>query len=132
MAERETQRKDGEFISLKVAASTKIELGKIVAVNASGYAIEASDAASIIVMGIADETIDNSEGSDGDLRVRVRRRASFKLANSGTTAITIAAVGSNVCVEDDETVTTAAGATNDIVVGECVDVESDGVWVYIS
>ena len=131
MSERNTARKDGKLISLLVAASTKIEAGKMVAVNATGYAVEASDTAGIIVVGVAEETIDNSAGSDGDLSVLVQRGQAFKMKNSGTTAITQAAVGSNVVVEDDETVTTAAGATNDITAGKCLGVESDGVWVEI-
>jgi hypothetical protein len=131
MAERNTPFKDGTLISLAVAASTKIEAGKIVAVNASGYAIEASDAASIVVMGIAQETADNSSGANAAINVIIKRGKAFKLKN-GTTAVTIAALGANVVVQDDETVTTAAAATNDIVVGKCLGVESDGVWVYIA
>lgn len=130
MAERNTPYKDGNLVLLAVAASTKIEAGKIVAVNSSGYAIEASDAASIVVMGVADETADNSSGSNGAISVAVKRGKAFKFKN-GTTAVTIASLGGNVVVQDDETVTTAAGATNDIVVGKCLGVESDGVWVYI-
>ncbi len=130
MSERNTPYKDGTNIPLAVAASTKIEAGKIVAVNASGYAVEASDTASIVVMGIAQETADNSSGANGAISVDIKRGKAFKLKN-GTTAVTIASLGGNVVVQDDETVTTTAGATNDITVGKCLGVESDGVWVYI-
>ena len=131
MAERNTFTKDGKLVPYKVAASTKIEAGKMVAVGADGYAVEASDAAGITVVGIADETVDNSSGSDGDLSVNVKRGQIYKLKNSGSTAVTIASVGSAVVVEDDETVTTAAGATNDITAGTCMGVDTDGVWVAI-
>lgn len=131
MAERNTQLKDGELVPLKVAASTTIEAGKMVAVNSAGYAVEASDAAGIIVMGIADETVDNSAGANGAKTVKVRRKKSFKLDNSGTAAVTQASVGSNVYVEDDETVAIASGPTNDIVAGVCMGVDTDGVWVAI-
>lgn len=132
MADRKTPMKDGELVALKVKASTKIEAGKMVAVDATGYALEAADTSGLIVMGRAENVADNSSGSDGDISVNVRRKKSFKYKNSLTTAVDIASVGSNVVVEDDQTVTTAAGATNDIVAGKCLGVESDGVWVYIA
>ena len=131
MSERNTVRKDALLIGLLVAASTLIEAGKMVAVNATGYAVEASDAAGITVIGIAEETIDNSSGADGDLTVLVQRKQAFKLKNSGTAAVTQATIGDSVYVEDDETVALAAGPTNDIIAGTCLGVESDGVWVEI-
>ncbi len=131
MAERNTPYKDGELVSVKIAASTKIETGKMVAVNAAGYAIEAADTASIIVFGVAQETVDNSAGANGAASVLVRRGKAFKMKNSATAAVTQASVGSSVYVEDDETVALASGTTNDIAAGKCLGVESDGVWVLI-
>jgi hypothetical protein len=131
MTERNTFFRDGVLIALLVAAATKIEAGKIVAVGADGYAVEASDAAGLIVIGIADETVDNTDGADGAASVNVRRKKVFCLKNSATAAVTQASVGSNVYVEDDETVAIAAGPDNDIVVGTCLALDSDGVWVEI-
>lgn len=131
MAERNTPHKDGQLVPLKMEESTKIEAGKMVSVNAAGYAVEASDTAATIVMGVADETVDNSSGADGDKSVNVVRKKAFKMKNSATAAVTQASVGSNVYVEDDETVALASGPTNDIVAGQCLGVEADGVWVYI-
>ena len=51
-------------INVKVAASTTIFAGSIVAANATGFAIPAADAAGIVVMGIAEEAADNSAGAD--------------------------------------------------------------------
>ena len=130
MAERNTPWKDGELISLPVATNTTIEAGKIVSVNSGGYAIPAADTASTIVVGVAQESVVNA-GANGAASVVVRRLKAFKFAN-GTTAVTQAGVGGNVVVQDAATVTTAAAATNDIVVGKCLAVESDGVWVYIA
>ena len=130
MAERNTPWKDGELISLPVATSTTIEAGKIVSVNSGGYAIPAADTASTIVVGVAQESVVNA-GANGAASVVVRRLKAFKFAN-GTTAVTQAGVGGNVVVQDAATVTTAAAATNDIVVGKCLAVVSDGVWVYIA
>ncbi len=131
MADRATPYKDGEIITVPVAAATLIEAGKMVARNASGYAVEAADTAGLVVLGRAEARVDNSAGSDGDLSVNVRRKKAFKFKNSATAAVTIASVGSSVYVEDDETVALASGPTNDIVAGKCLGVESDGVWVEI-
>jgi hypothetical protein len=55
----------------------------------------------------------------------------FKMKNSLTAAVTQASVGSNVYVDDDETVTIVSGPTNAIVAGQCFGVDTDGVWVLI-
>ena len=99
--------------------------------NATGYAVEASDTANLVVMGRAEETVDNSSGSDGDLTIDVRRKKAFKYKNSSGAAVTRASIGANVYVEDDETVALVGGPTNDIVAGKCLGVETDGVWVEI-
>lgn len=130
MAERKTEWKDGQLVPLAVAASTKIEAGKMVGLNSAGYAVEAADTAGIKVLGVADETVDNSSGSNGDLVVQIRKNKVFKFKNSGTNAVDVADAGTLVFVEDDETVADAAG-TNGVVAGRCIEVAADGVWVEI-
>lgn len=132
MAERETIWQDGELIAVLVAASTKIETGKIVCNNGSGYAVEGADTAGLIALGIAQETVDNSAGQAGDQSVMVRRGKAFWFNNSATAAVTIASIGANVVIEDDETVALASGPTNDIVAGKCLAVDATkGVLVEI-
>lgn len=131
MADRNTPRKDGIEIGLPVAASTKIEAGHLVAVTAAGYAVPAGDTAGYVAMGVAQETVDNSAGVAGDLTVLIRRKNAFKLVNSSTAALAQANVGGIAYVEDSVSLTTTAGATNDVVVGIVIAVESDGVWVDI-
>lgn len=130
MPDRNTPYKDGELVSIPVATNTTIEAGKMVSVNSGGFAIPAADAASTIVVGVAQERVVNA-GANGAVGVMVRRGKAFKFKN-GTTAITQAGVGGNVVVQDAETLTTAAAATHDIVAGKCLGVESDGVWVFIA
>ena len=130
-ADRKTPMRDGESIELQVAASTKIYAGGMVARNSSGYAVPAADAANLVVMGRAEQYVDNSSGANGDETVVVRRRKAFKFKNSAAHAVTIAHIGTNIYVEDDETVA-SSGGTNNIVAGKCIGVESDGVWVEIS
>ena len=130
-ADRKTPMRDGESIELQVAASTKIYAGGMVAKNASGYAVPAADAANLVVMGRAEEYVDNSSGANGDETVLVRRNRAFKFKNSAANAVTIAHLGGNVYVEDDETVA-SSGGSNNIVAGKCIGVDSDGVWVEIT
>ena len=128
MAERNTHQKDGKLLPYKMGA-VKIEAGNLVAVVA-GYAAHAADTVGHNVVGIADETVDNSGGSAGDKTINVRRKKAFKLANSATNALVQADVGADCYVEDSVTVSDN-GATNDIVAGELLGIESDGVWVGI-
>lgn len=130
MSERNTFRKHNKLIPYLVAAAL-IEAGKLVAVNAAGYLVEASDAAGLIVVGVADETVDNSAGNAGDLSCTVRRNEAYLFANSAANPVVQASVGSNVFVEDAETVAVAAGPVNDIVAGVCLGVGADGVWIAI-
>lgn len=130
MADRMTERKVGLLISVLVAASTLIEGGKMFGVNSDGYAVKASDAAGVRVLGVSDERVDNSAGANGAKRVRGYKGAIFKLKNSATNPVDVADAGSLVFVEDDETVADSVG-TKGIVAGRCIEVESDGVWVEI-
>ena len=129
MAERNTELRDGTLITPPVAATTKIEAGKLVCANATGYAVEGSTATTLTALGRAEETVDNSAGADGALKVQVRRGA-FKLKNSATNAVTQACLGKTVYIEDDETVAKDASTTKSAA-GKCIELDSDGVWVEI-
>lgn len=126
-ADRHTPMREGTFVEPDVAASTMIYAGAMVALDASGNAVPASDAAGLVVIGRAEDLVDNSAGDAGDLTVRVRIGV-FGFAASGTNAPAAANVGDLVYVEDDQTVSTDGG-TNSIVAGKLVDVDSDYCWV---
>lgn len=130
MADRMTALKDGKLVGLLVAASALIETGKLVALNAAGFAVPASDTVGLKVVGMAEETIDNSAGANGDKIVLVKRKKAFLFANDVTNAVTQAHLFTNVYVNDAYTVD-SDGGTNDIVAGKCVGIETGGVWVEI-
>lgn len=111
-----------------VAANAVIHYGAIVCLNASGYLVPGADTAGLRCVGVAEEAADNTGGADGDLEVLVFRGVA-KVSTSGASAIAQADVGTDAVILDDDTVITAAGATNDIVAGEVMEVASDGVWV---
>tara|TARA_R110000868_G_scaffold268096_4_gene527341 strand:- start:277 stop:690 length:414 start_codon:yes stop_codon:yes gene_type:complete len=118
-------------IYLDVAATTTIYNGSLVAVNAAGYAVPASDASGLIVQGRAEEQVVNS-GSAGDKSIEVSTGV-FKLATSGGSAAVQADVGDNVFVLDDQTVVKTGGTTNTIVAGVMEELADDGdVWVRVN
>lgn len=117
-AKKSLNRQDGDILSFKQAA-VKIPEGALVAINAAGYATNASDAANDVVIGVADETIDNSAGNAGDLSIKVRRNGVFTFVFAGTA--TIADVNTLVYAVDNQTVNLIAATTNDIVVGRIVE-----------
>lgn len=89
-------------LALPVAASTTIYKGSMVCADADGYAVPASDTSGLSnVIGIADETVDNSAGSDGDLSVVVVTGRRWILTAS---SIGQDDVGATMYVVDDETV----------------------------
>jgi hypothetical protein len=117
--------------SYPVAASTKIWPGSIVAINSSGYAVEASDTAGLTVVGICDPqhgaAVDNSAGADGAINVPVIQGVG-ELVNGDS--ITLADVGGIAYVSDDQTVVTS-GTSNSIVAGIIYLVDANGVWVFV-
>lgn len=129
-ADRNTPIKDGELLVLGMAAATKVFAGGMAAANASGYILPAADAAGLTVVGMTEEQVDNSAGANGDLTVPVRRGKGFIFKNSATNAVTLAQLGKDIYVEDDETVA-SAGGTNSIVAGTCLGILTEGVLVKI-
>lgn len=127
-ADRNTQMKDGELIAVPLAA-VKVYAGSLVAVNAAGYATPGAAAATLTYLGRAEETVDNSAGSAGDLTVLVRRGKAFKFGNSGADPVTQASLGKVCYIVDDQTVALTSAAATRSAAGIVVGVESDGVWV---
>jgi len=125
-AARNTEERPGDFVYLPLAAATTIYQGTLVARDASGNLVPASDTAALRVVGRAEETVDNSAGDAGDLSANVGL-GTFKFDNSAGDAITAAMICKMAEVEDDQTV--ASDSTNHVSAGRIVAVDSDGVWV---
>jgi len=124
-AARDTPMRTGELLAASVASNTTLYAGAMVALNATGYAVPASDATGLKVLGRCEASVVNA-GADGAAIVTIRRGV-FRWANGDT--FTRADIGTLAVVEDDATVQKAASATYDIIAGLIVDVDSDGVWV---
>jgi len=101
-------------------------VGEMVSQDATPEALAATDTASTVVLGVGTKEIDNS--ADGET-VNDISTAVHLMVNSGTAALSKANIGGFAYVEDAATVTTLAGATNNIIAGVITEVTSDGVFV---
>lgn len=117
-AKKSLDRQDGEILSFKQGAE-KIPEGALVMVNAAGYAVNATDTAGGVLVGVADETVDNSAGQVGDKSIKVRRTGVFTVVFAGTA--TIADVNTLVYVVDNQTVDLVGVTTNDVTAGRIVE-----------
>jgi hypothetical protein len=128
-ADRNTQRRTGDRLSLGIAANKKIFAGSLVARDAAGNATPGAAATTLIGVGRAAETVDNTGGAAGALQVPIDK-GTFHFANSAGDPITVADIGNTCYIEDDETVSkTNAGGNTQSVAGTIYDVDANGVWV---
>jgi len=129
-ADRNTTSREGSDFEFPVAATTKIYAGAIVGFNAgAAVATKGVTSTTFKSAGVAVEQADNSAGGAGDIRVKVRRGC-FRFANSAAgDLITLADIGSDCYVVDDQTVAKTNGTSTRSVAGKVRDVDAAGVWV---
>lgn len=127
--DRNTPMKDGELVSLPVAAAKKIFAGALVAVDANGYVTPGAVATTLIYLGRAEELADNSAGANGAISVLVRRKKAFKFKNAAADLVVQADLGKTCYIVDDETVAKTNGTSTRSAAGKVIAVDADGVWV---
>ena len=128
-AERNTKRRTGDRLSLGIAANKKIFAGSLVARDASGNATPGATATTLLGMGRAMETVDNTGGLADALQVPIEKGV-FHFANSVGDPAAKADIGNTCYIEDDQTVSkTNAGGNTQSVAGIIEDVDASGVWV---
>jgi predicted RecA/RadA family phage recombinase len=128
--DRATPYREGIEVEYPVATSTKIYAGSLVCVNAGGYVVPAADTSGFQFAGVALEQVDNSDASDGNQVVRLRRSGVFEF---DAVSITQAMVGTDMYATDDHTFDDTAGATNHIKVGRLVKyVSATKGWIDIA
>jgi len=111
----------------KVAVAKCIK-GGIAAINAAGFLLPASDSAALVVVGIFEETVDNSGGSAGDKSCSYVTGCEAELENASGAIVQAAR---KAYVKDDQSVTTAAVALNDLYVGAVSEFTTTKAWVFI-
>lgn len=99
-ADRNTTYRDGLELEFPVKAATRIYGGVMVAVDGTGYALPAANAAGHKLVGIAMEQIDNTTGANGTVKIRVRTAGVFEF---DALSISQANVGGEMYVVDDQT-----------------------------
>ncbi len=128
--ERDTQRREGKQAAYPVLAATKVLAGTLVVLTAAGYAQGGAVATTLKAVGMAEETADNTGGASGDIKVKVRRDGWFRFANSAAgDLITIADIGNNCYILDNQTVAKIDGSTTRSVAGKVRDVDATGIWI---
>jgi hypothetical protein len=118
-----------KFREPPVAEDAVIWTGAHVALNAAGYLVPASEALGLLSMGLAEESVDNTGGDNGDLTCRVRAGC-FTLGNSeGADEITVEDIGKIAYMVDDETIALTDDGGTRSPAGPIFDVNDVGVWV---
>lgn len=127
--ERDTPQKLGELKTAPVAAGVKILAGALVALNATGFLVPGSASTTLKDAGRAEETVDNTGGSDGAVSATYRKGI-FRFDNSTSTdAIARADIKADCYIVDDERVAKTNGTNTRSVAGKVFDVDAVGVWV---
>lgn len=128
-AGRNTHRRDGDILSLPVAAAVKIFEGSLVARDGSGDARPGRTATTDKGVGRAEALADNTSGAAGAITVQIRKGI-FKFANSAAgDLIANVDIGNDCFIVDDQTVAKTNGTSTRSVAGKVFAVDTDGVWV---
>lgn len=128
---RNTLERGRHLLVAPVAAATVIHSGGLVALNAAGYAVPGSVAATLKAAGRAQESVDNSAGTAGAKTVEIKR-GTFRFKNHGADPLTFADTLADCFIVDDQTVAKTHATNTRSKAGKVVEVEDDNVWVEIS
>lgn len=112
-------------MSYEREAGSKIFAGSLVAQNASGKAVPASDTAALTVLGRASNTAAAGE------KVRIRTGRFIFENGTSTEALAVTDIGATAYALDDQTVG-KTGGTNKIKAGTVLDVTTAGVVIKIN
>lgn len=125
---RHTPERAGDVISHPVAASTKLFTGGIGVLD-GGWLKPGRTATGLKAVGVIQDEVDNSAGANGDLSCDVRRRATFRFANSGSDPVGRSHIGGTAYIVDDQTVAATDGTGTRSAAGKIIDLDAQGVWI---
>ena len=130
-ASKGVRRRDGEFFSRGVAANAKIFAGAIVCLSA-GFAVKGTSALNLIADGVAEESVDNTGGAAGAIAVQTRPGNHYCVNSLAADLITVAEIGTDCFIVDDQTVAKTSGGGTRSRAGKILDVDAaNGVLVAI-
>lgn len=120
-ANRDTREIVGALVRLTVKTGKTLYAGALAAIDSDGYAVPASDASGLKVIGRAEHQ------AQGGQSVLIKRGV-FLYNNKTGDLVTAAHIGGYCYAADDETVQGTAN-TNEVVAGIVRGVTADGVYV---
>lgn len=127
--ERQTERREVGLIHVPVKAGATVVAGFMAVVDAMGYAVTATAATDLTYLGRYEDSVDNTEGADGDVYVLVRTHDAFLFENSATDPVTQALFGKPCYIEDHETVAESDAGGTLSAAGRVVGIDENGVWI---
>jgi hypothetical protein len=129
--ERSTVKRAGDYGVIALAAAMKIFQGTIVCRNATGFGAKGITATTLVSVGVAQSTVDNTLGADGAVNLTYGCGL-FKFANQAGDLVTAAMVGADCFIVDDQTVAATSGGATRSIAGKIESLDADGgVWVWI-
>jgi hypothetical protein len=126
---RQPVQTEGKYSTTPVKGAATIFQGALVVADA-GLAVPGKTALNLVVLGVADQGVNNSAGADGAKKVTTER-GTFKFFNLAADAIVAGDVGKDCYLVDDQTVAKTSGANTRSVAGKIINVDSDGVFVRV-
>ncbi|WPO67567.1 hypothetical protein SDC64_01055 [Acinetobacter haemolyticus] len=131
-----TEYRDGILIPVALAASAIVLQGTFAVVGADGYALDSAavGGADQVCLGIWQEDAEN-KGADGEANGLVHRKKLYLVANSSTDPVTQAELGSQIYIEDNQTVAKTDGTGTRSVAGRFMGFDTEyttHVWVEIA
>jgi len=130
-ADKQMENRKGDNRKASVGIDILYANGMICYKTSDGYAYPGADTSGYVFAGIAQEQIDNSDGSAGDLDIELRSTGEFLMIVD--TPLLQAQVGTKVYIVDDNTVDLVGNVTNNIFAGIITYfVTTTLVWVDIT
>lgn len=126
--DRMTDRADGTLQAYGVLAATKLFAGSIGMITAAGYLTKGQTALNLRCAGRVSDPYDNTAGANAAI-TGVVESGIFKWANLAGDLITIADIGTDCYVADDQTVARTNGAATRSRAGKVINVDATGVYV---
>jgi hypothetical protein len=117
--------------TLKLAAATVILAGALVALNASGYLVNATATTGLVACGVAQETVDNTDGDAGDKSCRVYSGVHKFVNSSGADEVLQANLFGLCYAADNQTVAATSNAGARSIAGVVIRIDTDGVYVQV-
>lgn len=115
----------------KVAGDAVIYKGALIGRNGDGYVVPAANTAGLVIMGVAQQTVDATDAADGDYEVNYLTGVTVPFKNDGTNPVAQANLGLPVWVQDDQTVRGTPG--NRVIAGYAESIASNGdVMVFVA